>query len=96
MSRYEDSASGGLVSKSLPEHLTLASVIQEEEEQQHPNSILRKRHIWHEADADSYSDSEDDSDDLSDDDDLAEEDDAIGCPLPSTPEDHQLLEEEVR
>lgn len=102
MSRYDDAATAaaGKLSKSLPDEmeLTLAAAVREDL----PLSELRKRHIWHgDVDSDDSDDSlrtdDDDDDDDSDlsDDDLAEEDDVMGCPLPSTPEDHQLLEEEV-
>lgn len=53
--------------------------------------ILRKRRGWGHED----SLCSNDLDLLEDDDVLAEEDDA-GCPLPSTPEDTQLIEAEVR
>lgn len=84
------------MSKSLPDdtELTLSSVLRDEG--------LRKRHVWHGDDPDSLrgtdsddSDLLDGSDDDDDDDEYGEEEDAVGCPLPSTPEDHQLLEEEV-
>lgn len=52
--------------------------------------ILRKRRIWGHEDSLSAND----LDLLEDDDVLVEEDDA-GCPLPSTPEDTQLIEAEV-
>lgn len=52
--------------------------------------ILRKRRGWGHDDSLSAND----LDLLEDDDVLAEEDDA-GCPLPSTPEDTQLIEAEV-
>lgn len=56
--------------------------------------ILRKRRGW--GPEDSLSNNGLDLDLLEDDDDeLVEEDDA-GCPLPSTPEDTQLIEAEVR
>lgn len=51
--------------------------------------ILRKRRGWESLNAD-FEIPEDDSDD-----ELVEEDEA-GCPLPSTPEDTQLIEAEVR
>lgn len=51
---------------------------------------LRKRRIWN-PDTDSLGSDQDI--DLLDDDDL--DDDEGGCPLPSTPEDNQLLEAEV-
>lgn len=51
---------------------------------------LRKRRIWN-PDTDSLGSNQDI--DLLDDDDL--DDDEGGCPLPSTPEDNQLLEAEV-
>lgn len=54
--------------------------------------ILRKRRGW--GPQDSLSPSGLDLDLLEDDDELVEEDDA-GCPLPSTPEDTQLIEAEV-
>lgn len=93
MSSYGDEAGavGGLVmSKSLPEEkeLTLSSVLRDE-------SGLRKRHVWHDVDEEDGDSLHSDDSDLLDDE-LAEDDeDAVGCPLPSTPEDHQLLEEEV-
>ncbi|XP_030242480.1 adiponectin receptor protein isoform X1 [Drosophila navojoa] len=54
--------------------------------------ILRKRRGW--GPQDSLSPSGLDLDLLEDDDELVEEDDA-GCPLPSTPEDTQLIEAEM-
>ncbi|KAM8704876.1 hypothetical protein ACLKA7_009350 [Drosophila subpalustris] len=54
--------------------------------------ILRKRRGW--GPADSLSQNGLDLDLLEDDDELVEEDDA-GCPLPSTPEDTQLIEAEM-
>lgn len=53
---------------------------------------LRKRRIWN-SDVDSLTSATDI--DLLDDDEILEEEEA-GCPLPSTPEDNQLLEAEVR
>lgn len=53
--------------------------------------ILRKRRAWDHADALSAND----LDLLGDDDVLAEDEDEAGCPLPSTPEDTQLIEAEV-
>lgn len=86
-----------LATQSCPEEkeLTLSSALRDE-----LPSSLRKRHVWHGTDdVDSFhsddSDLLDDDDDDDDEDDLEEEDDAVGCPLPSTPEDNQLLEEEV-
>lgn len=54
-------------------------------------TILRKRNPWNSLVSDSI-DLLADVDELDDE----EEDDGIGCPLPSTPEDNQLLEAEVR
>jgi adiponectin receptor len=56
-----------------------------------PDILLRKRHIWH-SDDDSLTSADID---LLDDDIVEEEEDEAGCPLPSTPEDNQLLEAEV-
>lgn len=56
-----------------------------------PDIMLRKRHIWN-PDEDSLVSADID---LLDDDIVEEEDDEGGCPLPSTPEDNQLLEAEV-
>lgn len=53
--------------------------------------ILRKRRAWDHADALSAND----LDLLGDDDVLAEDEDEAGCPLPSTPEDTQLIEAEM-
>lgn len=57
-----------------------------------PDILLRKRHVWN---PDEISLSSADIDLL--DDDMEEEEDAVGCPLPSTPEDNQInfLEAEV-
>lgn len=57
------------------------------------NSEVRRRRVWH---PDTYSFASQDID-LLDIDDLVEEeeDDGVGCPLPSTPEDNQLLEVEM-
>lgn len=97
MSRFDEITV--LATQSLPEEkeLTLSSVLRDE-----LPSSLRKRHVWHggsgtDDDADSYHSDDSDllDDDDDDEDDLEEEDDAVGCPLPSTPEDNQLLEEEV-
>ena len=53
---------------------------------------VRKRHGWSE----NVSLASQDIDLLDDDDDLVEEEeDGVGCPLPSTPEDTQLLEAEM-
>lgn len=57
-----------------------------------PDILLRKRHVWN-PDEDSLVSADID---LLDDDIVEEEEDAAGCPLPSTPEDNQLLEAEVR
>lgn len=54
-------------------------------------SSLRKRHPWNPLGSDSM-DLLADVDELDDE----EEEDGVGCPLPSTPEDNQLLEAEVR
>lgn len=54
-------------------------------------TVLRKRNPWNSLVSDSI-DLLADVDELDDE----EEDDGIGCPLPSTPEDNQLLEAEVR
>lgn len=51
---------------------------------------LRKRHPWNSLVSESI-DLLADVDELDDE----EEDDGVGCPLPSTPEDNQLLEAEV-
>lgn len=51
---------------------------------------LRKRHPWNPLGSDSI-DLLADVDELDDE----EEEDGVGCPLPSTPEDNQLLEAEV-
>lgn len=51
-------------------------------------TILRKRNPWNSLVSDSIDLLVDELDD-------EEEDDGIGCPLPSTPEDNQLLEAEV-
>lgn len=56
-----------------------------------PDILLRKRHVWN-LDEDSLASADID---LLDDDLVEEEEDAAGCPLPSTPEDNQLLEAEV-
>lgn len=61
-------------------------------DEQFLNNEIRKRRAW-QTDIDSLASQ--DLDLLDIDDDLVEEDEA-GCPLPSTPEDNQLLEEEVR
>lgn len=53
-------------------------------------SNLRKRHPWNPLGSDSI-DLLADVDELDDE----EEEDGVGCPLPSTPEDNQLLEAEV-
>lgn len=55
------------------------------------NNEIRKRRGWN---IDTYSLASQDID-LLDLDDEEEEDDGAGCPLPSTPEDTQLLEAEV-
>lgn len=61
-------------------------------------SSLRKRRAWN-PEEDSLASADDDIDLLDmgdDDDDLGEEEeDGAGCPLPSTPEDNQLLEAEM-
>ncbi|XP_055678397.1 adiponectin receptor protein [Lutzomyia longipalpis] len=63
-------------------------------------SSLRKRRAWN-PEVDSLASGDDDIDLLGmvedDDDDLGdeEEEDGVGCPLPSTPEDNQLLEAEM-
>lgn len=54
-----------------------------------PDILLRKRHVWN---PDEMSLGSNELDML--DDDLVEEEEA-GCPLPSTPEDNELLEAEV-
>lgn len=54
-------------------------------------TVLRKRNPWNSLVSDSI-DLLADVDELDDE----EEDEGIGCPLPSTPEDNQLLEAEVR
>lgn len=51
-------------------------------------TYLRKRHIRDQSPIDRL-----DNDELSDA--LSDEEDIPGCPLPSTPEDNQLLEAEV-
>lgn len=56
------------------------------DEQLDPDIMLRKRQIW----------TNDDSFDLTDGEYSDEEEDIPGCPLPSTPEDNQLLEAEVK
>lgn len=56
----------------------------------HPSDGLRRRQTW---DPDSSSLTSN-IDDLSDDE-LVEEEDGVGCPLPSTPEDHELLDAEM-
>lgn len=61
-------------------------------DEQFLNNEIRKRRAW-QADIDSLASQDLDLLDI-DDDELVEEDEA-GCPLPSTPEDNQLLEEEV-
>lgn len=53
-------------------------------------TILRKRNPWNSIVSDSI-DLLADVDELDDE----EEEDGVGCPLPSTPEDNQLLEAEV-
>lgn len=53
-----------------------------------PESGVRKRHAWNYTVADSI-------DLLADVAELEDEEDGVGCPLPSTPEDNQLLEAEV-
>lgn len=53
-------------------------------------SVLRKRNPWNSLVSDSI-DLLADVDEL----DYEEEEDGVGCPLPSTPEDNQLLEAEV-
>lgn len=53
-------------------------------------AILRKRNPWNSLVSDSI-DLLADVDELDDE----EEEDGVGCPLPSTPEDNQLLEAEV-
>lgn len=54
---------------------------------------IRKRRVWAPEEVSLASE---DIDLLDDDDDLEEEeDDGVGCPLPSTPEDNQLLEAEM-
>ena len=82
-----------LLSQSLPEHseLGITSALMGD-----LPAGLRKRHGWH-TDNESLGSDEDDEIDLLDDEDelVEDEDDAVGCPLPSTPEDNQLLEEEV-
>lgn len=92
MAQY-DEAIGGPLSKSLPEEkeLSMSSALRDEM----ALNVLRKRHVWH-SDADSLHSDDSDLMDEDDEDELAEDDeDAVGCPLPSTPEDNQLLEEEV-
>lgn len=54
------------------------------------DSNLRKRHPWNSLVSDGI-DLLADVDELDDE----EEEDGVGCPLPSTPEDNQLLEAEV-
>lgn len=56
---------------------------------------IRKRRVWSPEEDDSLA--SEDIDLLDDDDDELEEeeDDGVGCPLPSTPEDTQLLEAEM-
>lgn len=54
------------------------------------DTILRKRNPWNSIVSDSI-DLLADVDELDDE----EEEDGVGCPLPSTPEDNQLLEAEV-
>lgn len=54
-------------------------------------SVLRKRNPWNSLVTDSI-DLLADVDELDDE----EEEDGVGCPLPSTPEDNQLLEAEVK
>ena len=54
-----------------------------------PDIIIRKRHVWNPEE-----DSLESADiDMMDDDEELE--DGAGCPLPSTPEDNELLEAEV-
>lgn len=53
-------------------------------------AVLRKRNPWNSLVSDSI-DLLADVDELDDE----EEEDGVGCPLPSTPEDNQLLEAEV-
>lgn len=53
-------------------------------------ATLRKRHPWNSLVSDGI-DLLADVDELDDE----EEEDGVGCPLPSTPEDNQLLEAEV-
>lgn len=53
-------------------------------------TVLRKRNPWNSLVSDSI-DLLADVDELDDE----EEEDGVGCPLPSTPEDNQLLEAEV-
>lgn len=56
---------------------------------------IRKRRTWADTDSLASVNSRDlDLLDIDDDDD-EEEDDGAGCPLPSTPEDTELLEQEV-
>lgn len=55
---------------------------------------LRKRRVWS-PDADSLASDDIDLLDDEDEDDDDEEEDGVGCPLPSTPEDNELLEAEV-
>lgn len=54
------------------------------------DTVLRRRNPWNSLVSDSI-DLLADVDELDDE----EEEDGVGCPLPSTPEDNQLLEAEV-
>lgn len=56
-----------------------------------PESALRRRNPWNSLVADGIDLLADVDDELDDE----EEEDGVGCPLPSTPEDNQLLEAEV-
>ncbi|XP_017847523.1 adiponectin receptor protein isoform X2 [Drosophila busckii] len=69
-----------------------ATVDEDEDIFEQVTMILRKRRGW--GPEDSISQSGLDLDLLDDDDELVEQDD-VGCPLPSTPEDTQLIEAEV-
>lgn len=59
-----------------------------------PDMSLRKRRGWF-PDTESLVSQGIDLLDEDDDELVEEEEDGAGCPLPSTPEDHQLLEAEV-
>lgn len=75
------------MSESLDEPMSTATGDQESIDE----AVLRRRNPWNSLVTESI-DLLADVDELDDE----EEEDGVGCPLPSTPEDNQLLEAEVR